>query len=106
MGVIIRGESDSVIDAFAMVLVRYQSRHPHAKIECYRSDPASIRVRIIDPSFEGVDRVTRHEDVWRWLDKLPEPIQSHLSWLILLTPDEARESFSSHEFDKPVCLAP
>lgn len=104
MGVIVRGESDEITDAFATILDLYRAKHPRAKIECYRSDPASIRVRIIDPSFEGVDRVTRHEDVWRWLDKLPEPTQSHLSWLILVTPEEAKTSFASHEFDKPLSL--
>lgn len=104
MGVTIQGKSDKITNDFAKILGLYQAKHPHARIECYRSDPASIRVRIIDPSFEGVDRVTRHEDVWRWLERLPEPTQSHLSWLILVTPEEAKTSFASHEFDKPLSL--
>jgi len=104
MAVTIRGESDEVIDAFVSVLNDYGKRHPHAKIECYRSNSASIRVRIIDPEFEGIDRVERHDDIWRWLEKLPEPVQFHLSRLILLTPEEAKMSFSSYEFDNPISL--
>ena len=106
MSITIRGDRDEVIDAFAEVLSDYEQRHPRAKIECYRSDAASIRVRIIDPDFEDVDRVQRHEDVWRWLEKLPEPVQFHLTWLILLTPKEAATSYSNHEFDNPLSLTP
>lgn len=102
----IQGESDEVIEAFASVLSSYGKRRPHARIECYRSNPASIRVRIIDPEFEGVDRVKRHDNVWRLLEGLPEPVQSHLSWLILVTPEEAKTSFASLEFDKPLSLTP
>lgn len=104
MTITIRGESDEVIEAFAGVLGDWGEQRPHARIECYRSDSASIWVRIIDPSFEGVDRVKRHDDIWRWIDKLPESVQFHLSWLILLTPDEAKESYSSRVFDKPLSL--
>lgn len=105
MTVTIRGDSDEVMDAVVSVLNAYGKRHPQAQIECYRSNSVSIRVRIIDPKFQGVDRVERHDEVWRWLEKLPESVQFHLGLLILLTPEEAKTSFSSYEFDNPISVA-
>ncbi len=102
MPINIRGDHDEILDAFMKVLREYESMHRGARIEAYRLDSASIRVRIVDPDFEGLDRAKRHEDVWRLLDELPEDVLSHLSRLLLLTPKEKKTSFASFEFDNAV----
>lgn len=106
MAIDIRDDHDEVLDAVGQILRSYEGQHPRARIEAYRRDSASIRVRIIDPDFEGLDRAKRHEEVWRLLDELPEDVLSHLSVLLLLTPRERKTSFASYEFDHPVPTAP
>jgi stress-induced morphogen len=106
MAIDIRDDQDEILDAVGKILRVYEDRHPRARIEAYRRDSASIRIRIIDPDFEGLDRAKRHGDVWRLLDELPEDVLSHLSLLLLLTPKEKKTSFASYEFDHPVPAAP
>src|SRR5437588_68444 len=57
---------------------RYGVHHPKAKIEAYRYNPASIRIRIIDPDFAHKGLVEREEMVWPILEELPEDILSQL----------------------------
>ncbi len=45
---VIRGKSDPVIDEIKGVLSSYEKDHPGAKIDLYRQNTASVRVRIID----------------------------------------------------------
>ena len=84
------------------VMAKYESQHPRAEFEGYRQNSVSIRIRIVDPDFAGVSRTDRHNAVWRVLDELPEEIQSHLSTILLLTPDEKKKSFANSEFDDPI----
>jgi hypothetical protein len=84
------------------VLGEYEAIHPMAEIEVYRQNSASIRIRIIDPDFQRFDRVDRDAQVWGILTKLPADIQSEISLLVLLTPEEKQTSFSSIEFDDPI----
>jgi stress-induced morphogen len=72
------------------------------EIEVYRQNSVSLRVRIVDPDFAGVSRADRHEIVWRYLEKLPESVQSQVSLLLALTPDETKVSFANYEFDHPI----
>jgi len=80
---------------------RYKPDHPKAKIDAYRYNPASIRIRIIDPDFDGLDLVERDERVWPLLRRLPEEVRADVSMLLLLTPKENKRSFGSWEFDDP-----
>jgi|SRR5208283_112316 len=98
----IRGKSDEKLKAVKQVLVEYESKHPRANIEAYRQNSVSIRVRIIDPDFAGIDKADRHNTVWQFLDHLPEKVQSEISVLLLLTPDERKKSFANLEFDNPL----
>jgi hypothetical protein len=82
-------------------LAKYGAKHPSARTEAYRHNSASIRVRIIDPDFQGHDRVERETNIWRLLEDLPEVVQTEITLLVLLTPDEAETSFASFEFDNP-----
>lgn len=102
MSMKLRGTTDKYLEAVMEVLAKYEAQHPHAEIEGYRQNSVSLRIRIVDPDFAGVSRTDRHNTVWRILDELPEEIQSHLSTILLLTPDEKKASFASFEFDDPV----
>src|SRR5437762_1363051 len=79
----------------------YVPNHPKAKIEAYRYNPASIRIRIIDPDFSGKDLVERDEMVWPIVESLPEDIRSEITLLLLIAPRERDSSLSSMEFDDP-----
>ncbi len=80
---------------------RYGKDHPKARIEAYRYNPASIRIRIIDPFFEGKDLVKREDFVWPILESLPEEIFTEITVLLLIPPGERKESFMSMEFENP-----
>jgi stress-induced morphogen len=80
----------------------YKRLHPKSKIKSYRQNSASIRIRIIDPDFEGMDRVERHDLVWGILEALDEDILSEISVLLLLTPEEVKTSFANMDFDYPI----
>jgi hypothetical protein len=97
-----RGRSDETIKKIIAALKKYQEDHPRARIALYRQNSVSVRVRIIDPSFAGKGKPERHEFAWRYLAELSDDVQSDISMLLLLTPDEKRESFANIEFDDPV----
>jgi stress-induced morphogen len=97
----IRGVSSDQLDALMKTLEAYEARHPRAEIEGYLEDSFSIKLRIVDPDFQGVSRTDRHNAIWRELETLPEETLSYLSILLLLTPEERKTSFASLEFDDP-----
>ncbi|HJT34013.1 MAG TPA: hypothetical protein VJ783_18350 [Pirellulales bacterium] len=102
MKVNIRGSRDECLNAIANALDEYGRGHPASEIDVYRVNSASIHARIIDPDFKGISRADRHEIVWKFLEPLPDDVQSHMSVLLLLTPDEKKKSYASVEFDDPV----
>jgi hypothetical protein len=97
-----RGKSDEVIERFIEALRAYENDHPNSRIDLYRQNPVSVRVRIIDPDFAGRGKVERSKDVWKYLNALDDETASDLSTLILLTPDEMAKSFANFEFEDPV----
>ncbi len=102
MPISVRGPRDDAIDQVVRALGTYAEQHPGARIETYRQNSVSIRVRIIDPDFAGISRADRHELIWSFLEALPEDVQSQVSLLLPLTPDETATSFASFEFDHPI----
>ncbi len=80
----------------------YQRDHPHAKVDVKRQNNVSIRVRVVDPDFDGMDRVDRDTALWRILDQLPEKVVSDVTLLLLLTPDEVPTSLANLEFENPI----
>lgn len=72
-----------------------------ARIDFYRHNPVSVRVRVIDPDLASHDRPQPSRLVWGYLARLPEEVQSDISSLLLLAPAEAPDSFANHEFDDP-----
>jgi hypothetical protein len=95
-------QPDPVLEQVNAALGRYRSAHPQAHIETYRHNDVSVRVRLIDPTFAGLDRYRREDDVWAELDQLPEEVVAEISLLLLLTPTEAKTSLASEEFDHPI----
>jgi hypothetical protein len=93
---------DAEVSQVLDVLSSYEQAHPRAMIEGRRQNPVAIRVRIIDPDFEGIDLVDREDEIWPLLQKLPEEVFANLTMLLLLTPEESTHSFASMEFDDPI----
>ncbi len=87
-----------VMDGLAV----YKDSHPKADIKAKSQNSVSIRVRIIDSDFEGMDRVDREPPVWKILKTLPEDIFSNITMLLLLTPKEAESSLANLEFNDPL----
>jgi hypothetical protein len=102
MSLKIRGKSDEDLKAIKGALAKYAASHPRARIELYRHGSVAIRIRVIDPDFTGVHKAERHDQLWHFLEELPEEVLSQLSVLLLLTPEEKKTSHGSLEFDHPV----
>ena len=99
---VLRGNTDDVINRFIEALNAYQVDHPGSQIHIYRQNPVSVRIRIIDPSFANQNKIERSKETWKYLNSLPDDVQSDLSTLILLTPEETRKSFANVEFEDPI----
>ena len=98
----ILGADDIYVQQFADALGEWDAAHEHAQIAVRRVNSACVHIRIIDPDFLGTRRRDRHDQVWSILEKLPDDTIQELSMLLLLTPDEAKKSYASMEFDEPV----
>src|SRR5688572_10404609 len=98
----IRGKSNRVLKRIADELSTYESDHPGSTAALYRQNPAAVRVRIVDPSFEGLSRIERDDLVWRYLTKIPAGVRSDITFVLLLTPNEAETSFANEDFEHPV----
>ena len=77
------------------------------RVEAYRFNSVSIRVRIFDRRFRGTSKVDRHQLVEPFLDQLPERTQQDIVFLLLLAPEEEEKEsgFASwlmnDEFENP-----
>jgi len=94
--------ADQDIQTILDILRPYGHAHRRADIEVYRLSPTSIRIRIIDPDFKGMDRVDRDDAIWKILEHVPEDAQSQITFLLLLRPEEKKTSFANMEFENPV----
>lgn len=78
------------------------------RVDAYRYNSASLRVRVIDKRFESIAREERDTIVEPFLDKLPPSTQSDIITLVLLAPSEFekpsetfREFMLNTEFENP-----
>lgn len=101
MSVKIIGSVDASLEQVQEVFSEYAAQHPQAEISIYRQNSVSIRVRIIDPQFRGVSKGARHDQIWQLVEKLPEEVQQDISVLLLLTPEETKNSLMNLEFEQP-----
>ena len=97
-----RGKPDEVINKISAVLRTYEADRPAAQIDLYRQNSVSVRIRIIDPNFVGQGKPQRSQEAWKYLGQLPDEIQSDISTVLLLTPEETQKSFANFEFDDPI----
>lgn len=70
-----RGRADAIIKKIIDALREYEIANPRAQIDVYRQNPVSVRIRIVDPAFKGLEKSERHANVWRFLATLPEDVQ-------------------------------
>jgi stress-induced morphogen len=94
-------QPDVQVQQILDVLTEYERSHQQAQIEGRRHNPVSIRLRIIDPAFQGMDRIAREPAIWKLLSKLPEEVFVNIT-MLLLTPEGAEHSLASQEFDHPI----
>lgn len=86
-------------------MVEKSLRTEFPETDAYRYNSASIRIRIVDPRFEGKSTEQRDAMVEPLLDQLPGTTQADIMNLITMTPDEAADSFgkflANAEFEEP-----
>jgi stress-induced morphogen len=100
----ILGKPDDITVAIKSALDEYDRNHSRARTDVRRQNSASVRIRIIDSAFTGLDRVQRENLVWPMLRKLPEVAQDDISMLLLLTPEESTSPglLMNFEFEHPL----
>ncbi len=95
-----QGRIDAATKQIAALLdTEYRTKHPAAKIEVYRYNPAPIRIRIVDRDFQGKSRTQRDNEVWPILQKLPDSSRLDITMCLLLAPEEQESSVTSVEFE-------
>ena len=95
-------------DESRMVEDNLQESGSFDRVDAYRYNSASLRVRVIDRRFEAIPRDDRDAIVEPHIDKLPPETQSDIVTLVLLAPSECenpngtfREFMLNHEFENP-----
>ncbi len=71
------------------------------KVDSYRYNSASIRIRVVDPRFEGLSREKRDAMVEEYLDKLPPETQRDIVTLFTSSPSDLERmptSFKDYMF--------
>jgi hypothetical protein len=78
------------------------------QVDAYRYNPASIRLRVIDPRFENLSDELRDGMVEPFLNQLPESTQADIVTLFTFAPSELhrtpktlRSFLLNAEFDDP-----
>lgn len=103
MATIVRGDADEAVQTLKAALDAYENEHPGAEAALYRRNSASVRVRVVDRSFEGMTKSRRHDHVWDFLaDRVPEDALAEVSQVLSFAPAELRSSLANLEFDEPV----
>jgi hypothetical protein len=91
--------ADVVVRSIADVLDEHRREHSHARVDIYRYNRVSVRIRIVDPDFEGIDLGDREDQVWTLLEKLPDEVKADITFVLLLTPSELKLSPANVEFN-------
>jgi stress-induced morphogen len=90
------------LKAIQKALKPYFDQHPRARLDMYRRDKFILRMRIIDPDFDGMTQEQRDDLIWDMLYKnLHEDLLQELSMVLLLSPREVKESMVNIDFEKP-----
>src|SRR5204862_1194307 len=62
------------------------------RVDAYRYNSASIRVRVVDQRFEGLSRERRDAMVEPHLEQLPERTQADITTLFVFAPSELQQT--------------
>jgi stress-induced morphogen len=92
-------QTDEAVEQIASVLSEFENSHENAECIVYRYNPAAIRIRIIDETFEGKSKGERHDYAMDYLRSLSEDVLSQISILLCLQPGES--SLLDLEFQDP-----
>ena len=80
-------------------------RKTFPRTDAYRYNSASIRVRIVDPKFEGKSNEERDSMVEPLLEEFPKEIQADFMNLLTLAPSEldtsSKKYLANAEFEDP-----
>ncbi len=78
------------------------------RVDAYRYNSASIRVRVVDPRFQALSNEARDAMVEPILAQLPDETQREIVILLTFTPDELdprhpnlRQALLNQEFEDP-----
>lgn len=71
--------------------------HGFHQVNAYRYNPASIRVRVVDPCFHGLSRNRRIAMIEKALQNLPEDIQRQVLFIVAITPEEEKDPRTSEQ---------
>ena len=78
------------------------------QVDAYRYNSASIRVRVVDPRFEGLSAEARDALVEPHLEQLPDQTQADLIYLLTIAPSELegtgrkfKHALMNAEFEDP-----
>lgn len=97
-----QGHPDATVQAIKNALDDYEVQFPHAKAELYRQNPASVRLRVVDPQFKGMSLSERHAQVWNFLAaRIPDESLADVSLLLTMPPSELKMSLANQEFENP-----
>ncbi|HZL35595.1 MAG TPA: hypothetical protein VFC78_09825 [Tepidisphaeraceae bacterium] len=103
MATVIRGESDTSLDAIKAVLDAYELEHPGAVATLYRQNNVSVRIRVVDQRYKSMSKGERHDDLWSFIAvRLDEDTIQDISVLLPLAPSELKSSFMNAEFEDPM----
>ena len=103
MATVIRGPQDERVLTVKQALDAFEASHAGADASLYRQNQGSIRVRVIDRRFEGMTRSRRHDEVWGYLnDQIKDDSIEDVSMLLLLAPQEQKNSMANLEFEDPI----
>jgi hypothetical protein len=79
-------------------------RYPNCPKEvprAYRYNSASLRIRVVDERFKGLNRSQREKIVMPLIRTLPEETQQDVMVLLILAPDELNDSLMNREYEHP-----
>jgi hypothetical protein len=93
--------ADDKLRSIRAILNQYKARHPDARVDARRYNSVSIRVRVIDPRFEGTNRSDRDKELWELMKALPDDTVADVTMLVLLAPSEITTSLANLEFEHP-----
>ncbi len=85
--------------ALAGLVEAYSTDHPKARIDYYLLNRRGIRLRIIDPFFEGLGIFERHDHVWKYIARLPQDFIDKLDMVVPIAPGERKFSGYNLEYE-------